>query len=196
MAAELNSGAVGAAILIGGQGRRFGGPKHTQLVVDGHTAQERATSILTRVLGAAPLLIGGLEHPDGRVGSGPLAGIETALLLAPWPLCIVVACDLPGLDAGLLALLRDAPDDADVVVPAPRGQREPLCARWRRSAVGVVSQALDAEQRAVHRVMEQLVVCELDDAHLQRGTADPERALFNVNTREDLERFRSRSPPP
>lgn len=123
---------------------------------------------------------------DGWPGEGPLGGIATALGWAGGDV-VVAACDLIGLDAASVAAVVDAGDDAgaelvgagvDVVV-AVTDRLEPLLARWSPTAAPVVVEALDAGERAVHRVL-------LDGRlRVRRVMVDP-RAVRNANTPADL----------
>lgn len=102
--------------------------------------------------------------PDARPGRlGPLAGIETALLVAGtagW--VVVAACDLPDLTADavgrVLRARTETFDDGALpeVVVARSDRLEPLCSCWAAATVTAVSAALDRDERAVHRVVSDL----------------------------------------
>ena len=81
------------------------------------------------------------RHPqiiDGPEGEGPIAGILAALRSAPEAAWLVLACDLPFLDAGTLRALLDARDPTRVATAFRSGHDglpEPLCAVWEPLAV-------------------------------------------------------------
>ena len=117
--------------------------------------------------------------PDRRPGEGPLGGILTALAAVPGPV-LVVACDLPWIDAGVVhALVDEASNggsEVDVVV-ATSSRLEPLCAVWLPSAQRHLRESFDGGERAVHRV--------LDGVRVRTVPVRPD-ALRNVNRPEDL----------
>ena len=120
---------------------------------------------------------------DLREGSdGPLAGIEAALASPyadEWNL--VIACDMPFLDAALLARLLSAleqagPDTDCILAHTARGA-EPLCSLYRRRFLAVACRQLDAGRRKVRDA--------LDGLELIHFQIDNEAALANVNTPAD-----------
>lgn len=121
---------------------------------------------------------------------GPLAGIEAALAspyAAEWNL--VIACDMPRLDAGLLARLlgtiaQQAGPDTDVILSrsASHGP-EPLCSIYRRRFVRIASRQLDAGRRKVREALEEKHGVEL--VHFE---IDDESVLTNLNTPADWRR--------
>ena len=100
---------VAAAILAGGQARRFGGQDKSRLVVGGRTIIVRQLEVLQQVAGDVFIVgprdgrfadIGLAVHPDIVPGCGTIGGIHTALETARAGRVLVVACDLPFLHAG------------------------------------------------------------------------------------------------
>ena len=81
------------------------------------------------------------RHPqivDGPEGEGPIAGILAALRSAPEAAWLVLACDLPFLDAGTLRALLEARDPTRVATAFRSGHDglpEPLCAVWEPRAI-------------------------------------------------------------
>lgn len=179
--------AVSGAVLTGGASRRMGRDK-AMLPVDGIEMARRVADALAQS-GCDPVVaiggdgasladIGLRTVADEWPGEGPLGAIIVALRDATGPV-LVVACDLPWLDAGtlgrLLAVATAAPT-ADVVHAA--GDRpEPLCALWRPSALRVLEAVFSAGERAVHIAIAQLnaVACPVDAV-----------AVTNINRPEDL----------
>lgn len=174
-------------VLVGGRSSRMGRNK-ALLPFRGASLAEFVARVVAEAAGGAalvgdPALYGGLPFPvlaDRYPGEGPLGGIITALgqTTADWNL--VVACDMPGLSAGVLAGILAAAEHAgvDALIPkGPSGHPEPLCAVYHRRALAGLSAAFDAGERkvmaAVRRVDTRLLPFE-------------EVAAFqNVNTPED-----------
>jgi len=136
--------------------------------------------------------LGGVRRiPDLRPGSGPLAGMEAGLEAAHHPLVFVAAGDMPFLSGELVGFLLDRiSEGSTAVVPAHGGQPHPLCAAYNRSALPVVSSALDEGIRAVRTLLEILGDVEYVDKELRRF-GDPDLFLMNVNSPEDLDRART-----
>jgi len=133
-----------------------------------------------------------LRPGGGGSGAGPLAGLETGLSEARYPLAFVVAGDMPFLTpqlvAGMLRRLRAG--EAYAVVPRPGGRLQPLCAAYRRESLGYVCGALDEGVRAARDLVGRLPeVEELTDGELS-PFGRPELLLMNVNSEEDLLRAR------
>ena len=85
------------------------------------------------------------RHPhivDGPQGEGPIAGILAALQTDPAAAWLVMACDLPFLDAATLRSLIAARDPGRVATAfrsAHDGLPEPLCAIWEPRAAAPLS---------------------------------------------------------
>jgi molybdopterin-guanine dinucleotide biosynthesis protein A len=136
-----------------------------------------ATLVGNSVLGEAT---GFPAIPDLYPGEGPLGGILTALrhTAAEWNL--IVACDMPGLDAAFLSGLLAAAGSGAVaaVVPyGPSGHPEPLCAVYRRDALAALERAFAAGIRKVTAAFEGL--------EIHRYPVTEVTPLQNVNTPED-----------
>jgi molybdenum cofactor guanylyltransferase len=113
--------------------------------------------------------------PDLRLGLGPLAGIEAALASKRAELSLIVACDMPGLEAlWLCALLEEVERSGALCVVGRdrQGSVHPLCGVYRSSCLGVVRRALDQ-----HRLKLMDVINEL-----RSTTVDIDDAIRNINT--------------
>lgn len=184
---------VSAAILTGGRATRFGGRDKGALAVGGRTIQARQLSVLEAIADDI-LLVGGPDRrpasgrvrhvADARPNGGPLAGIESALTAARHDLVAIVACDMPGLTAPLVAHLVAQASEADVVVPRTESGYHPLCAIYRRTCLPAVSRRLAAGQLAVKGLFEDVRVREVPGSELV-AFGDPARLLANVNTPAD-----------
>jgi len=174
-------------VLAGGRGRRLGGDKAIvelegrplllypvealHEVCDDVVVVAKRDTMLPPLAGVADLWI---EPDEPR---HPLAGIAYALSLAAGRAILVVAVDLPLMDAATLRLLRDAdPGDAVAVVPRVHGRLQPLCARYTPRALAGL-EGFDPTARATD-VVAALGIREVE-------VPDP-AAFANVNHPEDL----------
>jgi molybdopterin-guanine dinucleotide biosynthesis protein A len=201
---------VGVALLAGGKGTRLGGLNKALLRVGGETLLAREVAVLAPLFGwrvilaPSPSPYAGTGWPvqaDLRAGSeGPLAGLEAALACAPDDLdaLALVACDMPFLQAPLVASLRDAIDEAtDAVVPVVNGMPQPLLAVYHRRVKAAVSAALDAGQLSLRRLLPSLRTRWVADTTL-RSVDSRLLSFFNVNTpeaREEAERIAAETAP-
>jgi molybdenum cofactor guanylyltransferase len=176
--------AFAGAVLAGGASKRMGADKATVLV-EGIPMLSRVVATLERA-GACPVVqVGGpARGPDLIVvadevpGSGPLAGVQSALRWSPHPVIVVVACDLPHLTTEAVVALVGALGPGVAVAVADSGRVEPLCAAWRVSEVlAAVDDLLSVGERAVRAVF--------DRVHVASVAVDV-RALRNVNRPDDL----------
>jgi molybdopterin-guanine dinucleotide biosynthesis protein A len=189
---------VAAAILCGGRARRLGGLDKSRLAVQGHPIINRQLEVLQQLTPHVLVVSGQPERfadlglrvvPDAVGGAGALGGIYTAIISSAADRVLTVGCDLPFLDAGLLALLAERAADRDGAwVCSPRGP-EPLLACYRTIAASRIRARIDAGHLRASELGLVLDLAEVRDPELaQFGPTD--RLLANINTPEDYERFR------
>jgi molybdopterin-guanine dinucleotide biosynthesis protein A len=189
---------VAAAILAGGQARRFGGRDKSRLLVGGRAIIVRQIDVLQRVARAVFVVandasrfsdLGVPVHADALPGTGALGGLYTALVASPADRVIVVGCDMPFLDEAVLARLADLAADADGAwVRTARGV-EPLLACYRKQAAVAIRREIDAGRLRAGDVARVLSMTVLEGTELaQLGPVD--RLLLNVNSPEEYERVR------
>ncbi len=187
---------IAGALMAGGGGTRLGGVPKGLLRREGRTLAERTLEALRAVTSEQFVVANSRDydtlglpvHADLRPGCGPLGGLETALARARADHVLVVACDMPALEPGVLHLLAGADPSADVVLPVVGGRPEPLCARYSQPCLVAVCAALDAGERRMIAFHGAVRVLHLDEAILR--TVDPLLSTFeNANTPEDLARL-------
>jgi molybdopterin-guanine dinucleotide biosynthesis protein A len=184
---------LSAAILAGGRGVRMGGPKPT-LEVGGARLIDRAVEVCQEVFERVVVVRGdprrppipGLsvpQLPDAWPGYGALGGIHAALRACSAEGVLVMASDMPSMEASFLRELVAHDDGADVLVPRSRSGLQPLAAVYRRSCLPVVEAALRADVR-------QIIAFYPDVRVREYGVDDREGLFTNLNTPEDLRRAR------
>lgn len=187
---------VTCAVLVGGGSRRMGTDK-AALFFGREKLVERVVARLKRAFPRMILVGGKVEKysylglpvvQDVYPGRGPLAGIHAALAYAATPYVFVTACDMPFADPVLaLFLARQAPG-CDVVVVRDGSYLEPLFAVYGKGCLPAVEHTLKVNMRP--RVVDffPLVKVKYIERHRLAKLTDVEKAFFNVNTPQDLER--------
>jgi len=185
-----------AVILAGGSGRRLGGCCKARLVLpDGRTILEHLQACC-HLAGIRDLVVNANDPgpfadcawpviPDCRAGLGPAGGIEAALRYADEHAAeavLLLAGDLPAMNASVISALVEAwhrhhlPQVAWSRQPQPR--MHPLCAIVGVDARSAVVSALEAGERAVHRLWARLGA--------QAVWFEDATAFANLNTPDDL----------
>jgi molybdenum cofactor guanylyltransferase len=119
--------------------------------------------------------------PDLHPGEGPLGGILTALQVLDAETVVVLACDLPDVDADVVrAVILALGEDDDIAAPRHDGRLELLHAAYRRRAEPVLASAFARGERALHRAIHGLRVAAVTDL--------PDLALTDVDDPADLGR--------
>ncbi len=181
-----------AAILLGGQARRYGGRDKSALVVAGTPILERQIAELS-TLSDDILLVGRRPHSaagrplatreiEDRVpDSGPLGGLDAALSAARHETLILLACDMPLVTAPFLAHLLELTRGADLVVPRTERGYHPLCAVYTRACCEPVQRLLSQGRFAMAGLFDEvrLRVVEQDEI---KHFGSPGELLANVNT--------------
>jgi len=126
--------------------------------------------------------------PDRREGTGPGAGIESALLFAPGAAVVLCAVDTPFVSADLLAAAL-AHVAAGSIAAAPRhgGRWHPLCGACSPALLPPLGAWLDAGRRDLQGLYDEVGATPIEGDTLA-AFGDPERLLLNVNEPADLVR--------
>jgi molybdopterin-guanine dinucleotide biosynthesis protein A len=173
-------------VLAGGASRRMGEDKHELKLPDGRTMLEVATDVLGEVC-ARVVVVGDFETSvqrvtDLRPDQGPLGGIEAILASGLDTQYLVCPCDMPLVTPALLQRLT-GPSQAGATVFRVDGEDapRPLPVRIAASLADTVATMLDAQQRAVHRLIGAVGTDVVTLGAAESG------ALVNVNTVEEYD---------
>ncbi len=193
----MRAHSVAAAILAGGQARRFGGRDKSRLIVDGRTIIVRQVEVLQRITPQMFIVAADAErfadlglpvHADLIPGAGAIGGVYTALEAAAADQVIVVACDLPFLDEGMLTRLVELASSGDGAWVRTAGGVEPLLACYRRDVRSTIRAEIIAGRLKLQDLGGLLNMAELGADELARfGPAA--RLLANINTPDDYARI-------
>jgi molybdenum cofactor guanylyltransferase len=172
------------AILAGGTGKRLGGAAKGLLTLGGRTFFARVLELGALcsndiVVSSDPAYdrFGVHRIEDVEPGHGAPGGVTSALLAAPTPWVLVVACDMPFVTLELAQLLIDAAGEADVTCFLRAGEIEPLFGVYRSSLGESWRSRLGENPRMRSLVLGQSV--------RTLEPADP-AALDSINTPEQL----------
>lgn len=191
-------------ILAGGRSRRMEGLDKTHLQRDGRRVLERLAELLRTICGSCAFVARedqcaelealdlGEVYADLFPSRGPLGGLYTALEETEEDI-LMVACDLPFLEASLLSLLRKTFETANPPrfacvprSPDPTHQEdpwrmEPLCAIWSRHCKRPAYLALETQELSVTAFARTLNPITLDLC------VSDALQLRNINTRHELQ---------
>jgi molybdenum cofactor guanylyltransferase len=184
-----------AVVLAGGKSSRMGRDK-ALLEIGGQTLLERQIG-LAREMGAEKIFISGRAGRDYSAfgcralrdkfaGAGPLAGIERALVACVSPLVLVLAVDLPKMNAKVLReLFAHCAEDLGAI-PRVNGNIEPLAAFYPRAARSLAGALLRAKENAAAGFAQQCVQAGLAD--FVNLPASRRKYFANWNSPADLPR--------
>ena len=189
---------VSAIILAGGKSQRLDQDK-ALVTIGGKTLIERVIERLRPLTSqllivTSPEQTGRLAADEAEVlvdlypGKGSLVGIYTGLMAARSSHSIVVACDMPFLNADLLRYMIELSPDFEAVVPRlGGGQVEPLHAIYAKSCLDGMKVRLERNQLHVHSFLDSIRVRYVERTECQR--LDPQLlSFFNINYPADLDR--------
>lgn len=186
---------ISVAVLAGGQSRRMGQDK-AWLPVGGRPVVERVIERVAPLSDDVTLItntpdqyrhLGWPMVSDVYPGKGSLGGIYTAIHTARYPFCLVVACDMPFLNADLLSHLISLVPDFDVVIPRVQEFPETLHAIYGRNCLEPIQRRLLADQLKIVAFFNDVRVRYVERDEVARF--DPAfRSFLNMNTTADWRR--------
>lgn len=182
-----------AVLFAGGESRRMGVDKAT-LVIHGEPLWSRQLRLLHELEPQQVMLSARSRPawcppeievvPDASPARGPLSGLAAVLGKITTTHALVLAMDLPLIEAGFLRELWTGCEADRGVVPAYDEFIEPLCAIYPAAAAEPVAAALTGEDFSLHGVVAGLRSRRLLQA---MPVASADRSFFlNLNTPADL----------
>ena len=119
---------------------------------------------------------------------GALGGLHAAIFYATTSHVFVVACDMPMLNRALVEHLIHQPSRWDIIVPQIGLNLEPLHARYARTCLKPIEDALSRGSRKITDFYVKMRVKYVPEEELR--SLDPELLSFrNINTPKDLDAF-------
>jgi len=189
-----------AAILAGGENRRFGSnkalaPWFACHVIDAvvQAAMDACQEVIIIAKDAGPYSYLGLPiYPDIVPGKGPMAGLQSALYHAEAERVLLLGCDMPLLNSELLKWMWEIPTLAPIVIPSTPYGLEPLHAIYHKSLLYLVNY-----QISVGRLSLQSFIRELPHLNVDIQKRYSSTYLSGANTPEELaelEKIATRNP--
>jgi molybdopterin-guanine dinucleotide biosynthesis protein A len=186
-------GDVTAFVLAGGKSTRMGADK-AFLELGGRTLLAR-TLELARSVAPEVRIVGGVSAKfapfsntveDVYRDRGPLGGIHAALATSKTELNLMLAVDLPFVEARLLEYLiaQARASGAVVTVPRAAGGLQPLCAVYRREFAAVAARSLQKGQNKIDALFAQVETRVLGEKEIA-SLGLPETMFQNLNTPDD-----------
>jgi molybdopterin-guanine dinucleotide biosynthesis protein A len=112
---------------------------------------------------------------------GPLTGIYSGLSSSESEYSIVVACDMPFLNTGLLSYMMELAPGYDAVVPSVGELTEPLHAVYGKKLLPVIEERIHKDERRMQGIFSSVNVRYVTEKEISRF--DPElRSFINLNT--------------
>lgn len=177
-------------ILAGGQSRRFGEDKARVTVQPGNQPLLVKLVSLLDSFALHPIVIADKEDKYDDLGiscvvdfipnKGPLGGIYTALRMARSDKILVLTCDMPCVDTGLLKKMLTMNKTVDnEIVFVINGERQPFPGVYTQGEMFRIKNFLDSERLEVKNFLNNLPGLFLIHHHADNGK------FFNMNTPED-----------
>ena len=203
---------LSGVILAGGKSRRMGKDK-AFLEVGGRMLIQRVLDVVTALCDDVVIVTNTPERyaPFGArlvrdifPGAGALGGLYTGLHAARHARSVVVACDMPFLNRGLLQYMADLAREFDAVIPALGSVRpdlsdtsnarkwglHPLHAVYGKACLMPIERAIQQGDLRVIAFLPEVRVRFVGPEEVERF--DPEgRSFFNANTPEELAQARA-----
>lgn len=163
---------LAGAVLIGGKSSRMGHPKHLIRHTSGETWLERSLHTLSPFVdelfisgaGELPPALGDTPRVDDLPGvRGPLAGIGALIAERPWSSWLVLACDLPNLEASAISWLlnqRSGRYRAIIARNPFTGRSEPLLAWYDYRSGTLIDNLIASGGSRVRELVDNELTCQ------------------------------------
>jgi molybdopterin-guanine dinucleotide biosynthesis protein A len=185
-------------ILAGGKSSRLGRSKALQAIGSKSLIQwvvDRLATLSTEIIVvtahgkaipcSSPIRIKTVA--DIYPSKSPLVGIYSGLIASACPRAIVVGCDMPFLNIGLLDYMSQICSSFDVVVPQIKDKLEPLCSVYSKSCLAPMQGLLEQNERRISELFSMVKVRYIEEDEI--NSFDPEHlSFFNINSQADLDR--------
>ncbi|MFM2375634.1 MAG: hypothetical protein RLZZ165_731 [Bacteroidota bacterium] len=124
---------------------------------------------------------------DETKGAGPLSGLVSGIRHSHHHLNLVLPCDMPLIDEGLLHWMVEGYADQAAAVLILDDRIQPLIGLYHRRALPVLERMLAARQLRMRSVVMELKAAVLDPGRFMQGF-DP-KGMRNFNSRAEIDAY-------
>ncbi len=190
--------AITVLILAGGKSSRIGLNKNKgQMKLMGVNLIDRIVSNITSIDGITEkdiVIVGSKEKfprfekvvEDVYPQKGPLGGIFSGLRASKTLYNLVIGCDMPFIEAGLIKYMIQKIENYDIIIPKYHQDLfEPLCAIYSKKCLEVMERSIKSGKLAVRSIFPYLNIHWIGEKEITRF--DPELgSFFNINFNIDF----------
>lgn len=199
MATEESGAGITSVVLAGGRSSRLGRDKLYE-EIGGRALIQRVLERLAPISAEIIVVTADRElvlprHPvvklvhDIHLGKGSLGGIYSGIMTSTCFHSLVVAGDMPFLNAALLRHMASISSGFDVVIPRFDDYLEPLHAVYSKYCLPVIEDLLQHDNLRIIDFFDRVKVRYVEEAEID--AIDPQHmSFFNINTEADLARAR------
>jgi molybdopterin-guanine dinucleotide biosynthesis protein A len=188
---------VTAIVLAGGKGKRLGQAKATLKLGERTIIEEvveQMVGLASEVIVVTSPVQNNLPHnlnaqvyTDIQPGRSALGGVYTGLVKSINQYNLVVACDMPFLNLGLLEHMISLSAGVDIVTIKVGPNVEPLHAVYSKGCIEHIESMFAKDDLQVSHLLDAVVVRYIDENELD--IYDPHHlSFFNINNKTDLAR--------
>jgi len=186
--------AISGVILAGGMSSRMGQNK-ALMALGGKRLVDRVVEVM-RVVFHDLLMVTNTPEVYADLGipmvgdvwpeKGSLGGVYSAIYHVTTPYCLVVACDMPFLNAAVMRYLITQIADYDVIVPDVLDELQTLHAIYSKACLQPIARRLEANRLRIVGFFPDVRVRTVTASELQPYDAEL-LAFQNLNTPEELQ---------
>ncbi len=115
---------------------------------------------------------------------GPLGGIYTGLMNSKTENNLIVSCDIPFINEGLIRYIIENSGKAEIAVPVYKGNTEPLCAIYTKRITDRLYNLIMCKELKIQSVLRHFLTREIHITERQKFYHD--KLFVNINTPEEL----------
>lgn len=127
---------------------------------------------------------------DIFLSKGPMSGIYTSLLNSKNDNLLVVACDMPFLNLGVLSyIIKKHKEYHDATIPFFNKKLQPLCGIYRKTVLPFLEDHLNSNKNSLYLFLRDIKTNFISEDEIK--DVDPYgNSFININTLKDFEIFR------
>lgn len=177
--------AITGILLTGGQSTRMGQPK-VNLPLGSETFGSKAIGLLQQfcdeiiISQNTEIVISDYQSvADNHSNIGPIAGLEACLKVSTNDWNLVIACDMPFLEASIVEMLIQNIDDSMAVCFRNKGFGEPLCALYHKSVIKSIEDTIAEGDYSLQQLLKKI------DSRFIEANKTVQHQLSNINSQAD-----------